>query len=218
MDAHLLERYGSAEGAAAYRRKYERSWTRRWSNRRELAAVRAALARAGARGRLLDCPCGAGRLVPTLLEVADHVTAVDLSPAMVVEAREALRAQASGSRVDFAVAPADRLPFAAAAFDTVVCHRLLHHLATPEARAPVWKELARVAARRVVASFSDATTWKARLQGWRKVKRRRTVIAPAALAAEAAAHGLALDGPPLRLQGLFSLVAVAVFRKSDPPA
>lgn len=218
MDAHLLERYGSAAGAAAYRGKYERSWTRRWSNRRELAAVRAALERAGARGRVLDCPCGAGRLVPTLLGVAEHVTAVDLSPAMVAEAQAALAHEAAAGRVEFAVAPADRLPFADDAFDTAVCHRLLHHLATPEARAPVWRELARVAERRVVASFSDAGTWKARLQGWRGVKRRRTVLAPDALAAEAARHGLALDGPPIRLQSVFSLVAVAVFRVADAPA
>src|SRR5687767_6611582 len=111
MEGHLLARYGSPDGAAAYRKKYERSLARRWSNRRELATVRRALERAGARGRLLDCPCGAGRLVPTLLEVADHVTAVDLSPAMVEQARAALAPEAEAGRVDFAVASAERLPF-----------------------------------------------------------------------------------------------------------
>lgn len=218
MDAHLLDRYGSAAGAAAYRGKYERSWTRRWSNRRELARVRQALERAGTGGRVLDCPCGAGRLVPTLLERAEHVTAVDLSPAMVAEAQDALRRAWESGAVSFAVAPADRLPFEAGAFDTAVCHRLLHHLATSASRAPVWKELARVARRRVVVSFSDAGTWKARLQGWRSVKRRRTVLTREALAAEAAQHGLTLDGPPLRLQSVFSLVAVAVFRVAGSPA
>jgi SAM-dependent methyltransferase len=216
MDAHLLERYGSKAGAAAYRGKYERSWTRRWSNRRELAQVRRALARAETRGEVLDCPCGAGRLVPTLLERAERVTAVDLSPAMVAEAQAALRTELESGAVTFAVAPANRLPFEGGAFDTAVCHRLLHHFATPASRAPVWQELARVARRRVIVSFSDADTWKARIQGWRSVKRRRTVLTSAALAAEAARHGLALDGKPLRLQSLFSLVAVAVFRKSGP--
>ncbi len=212
MDTHLLERYGSHEGAAAYRRKYESSPARRWSNRRELKAVARALERAGASGRLLDCPCGAGRLVPTLLERAQHVTAVDLSPTMVAEAQDALAAHARQGRVAFAVASADRLPFANGSFDTVVCHRLLHHLADPADRTSVLKELARVAQRRVVLSFSDASTWKARIQGLSRVKRRRTILLPAEIAAEARTQGLVLDGAPLRLASLFSLVAVAVFR------
>jgi len=212
MDTHLLERYGSHEGAAAYRRKYESSPTRRWSNRRELLAVARALERAGASGRLLDCPCGAGRLVPTLLERAPHVTAVDLSPTMVAEAQDALAAQAKAGRVDFAVASADRLPFEDGAFDTVVCHRLLHHLAEPADRAAVLKELRRVAQRRVVLSFSDASTWKARIQGLSRVQRRRTILTPTQLASETRAQGLVMDGRPLRLASLFSLVAVAVFR------
>jgi ubiquinone/menaquinone biosynthesis C-methylase UbiE len=214
MDAHLVERYGSAAGAAAYRTKYERSWTRRWSHRREMAAVRAALARVGARGRVLDCPCGAGRLVPTLLERAEHVTAVDLSPTMVAEAKDALVREAAAGRVDFAVASADRLPFAGRAFDTVVCHRLLHHLGDAAARVAVWAELARVATRAVIVSFSDATTWKARLQALRRVRRRRTILTPDELVREAAAHGLEPAGRPIRLNGIFSLVAVAPFRRA----
>lgn len=216
MDPHLTARYASPEGAAAYRAKYDRAFTRRWSNRRELKAVAAALERAGTSGRVLDCPCGAGRLTPTLLARASHVTAADLSPAMVAEARDALGTEAAAGRVSFAVASADRLPFPDGSFDTAVCHRLLHHLADPAARAGVWRELARVASRRVIASFSDASTWKARLQGLRGVRRRRTILTPQALAAEAAAHGLVLDGRPRRLSSVFSLVAVAVFRVERP--
>lgn len=212
MDAHLLERYGSPEGAAAYRRKYESSLARRWSNRRELGAVDAALTQAQTSGRVLDCPCGAGRLTPTLLAHAQHVTAVDLAPTMVAEAQDALAAQARAGRVDFAVASADRLPFADGAFDTAVCHRLLHHLADPADRAGVLRELRRVARRRVVLSFSDATTWKAWIQGLRRVQRRRTILTPTQIAAEARAQGLVLEGAPRRLSSLFSLVAVAVFR------
>jgi SAM-dependent methyltransferase len=211
MDAHLLERYGSAHGAHAYRHKYEASLARRWSNRRELGLVERALARAGARGRLLDCPCGAGRLGPTILAHAEHLTAVDLSPTMVAEAKDALAGFVAQGRVELAVASADRLPFPDAAFDTVVCHRLIHHLEAAD-RAAVLRELARVARRRVILSFSDATSLKARLQALRGVKRRRSILTPEALAAEAAAAGLALDGTPERLASLFSTVAVAVLR------
>lgn len=212
MDRHLTDRYASVEGAAAYRRKYEASPARRWSNRQELAAVRQALERAGASGRVLDCPCGAGRLAPTLLARAQHVTGADLSAAMVAEARDALAPEISAGRVDLLVASADRLPFPDRAFDTAVCHRLLHHLADPAARGAVLRELARVAARRVIVSFSDATTFKARWQRLRGVSRRRTVLTPDQLREEAAAAGLVPLGEPLRLCGWFSLVAVAVFR------
>lgn len=211
MDAHLYARYQSPEGARDYRHKYEQSLARRWSNRRELSMVRRALARAGAQGRLLDCPCGAGRLGPVLLERATSLVAADLSPTMVAEAREVLAGPAAAGIVEFHVASADALPFPARHFDTVVCHRLLHHLEQPD-RLRVLGELARVAARRVVLSFSDASTLKARFQRLRGVRRRRSVLTPAQLAGEAGEAGLVLEGPPLRLASLFSTVAVAVLR------
>ena len=215
MDPRLIARYESSSGAAAYRRKYERSWIRRLSNRRELSIVDKALRRAGARGRLLDCPCGAGRLTPTLLRHADHVTCADLSQAMVEEARDALGAFAEGGAVHFVTAPADDLPFPDGAFHTAVCHRLIHHMATREERAGVLREMGRVAASRLVISFSDDTTWKARRQRRRAVPRRRHALQPGVLFAEAAEHGLEPIGGPLRLNGIHSLVAVAVFDTSS---
>jgi len=211
VERHLLHRYGSKSGAVAYRHKYERSLSRRLSNRRELAVVDQALVEADVRGRVLDCPCGAGRLTPTILARADHVTAVDLSAAMVDEARDALAPLQAGERLDFAVASVDDLPFDDDHFDAAVCHRLIHHLADAGARAKVLAELARVTKKRVVMSFSDATTFKHRLQSRRGRKRRRVAFEPAQLREEAARHGLVLRGQPRRLNGLFSLVAVAVF-------
>lgn len=218
MDRHLLHRYGSRDGAVAYRHKYERSFARRLSNRRELAIVDRALAEADVHGHVLDCPCGAGRLTPTVLAHADRVTAVDLSPAMVEQARDALAPLAVGDRLDFAVASVDDLPFPTGHFDAAVCHRLIHHLADPAARARVFAELARVTKESVVMSFSDATTVKHRLQSRRGRKRRRVAFDPAQLGGEAAAEGLVLRGRPRRLNGLFSLVAVAVFdvRSREP--
>lgn len=211
MDPHLIDRYESRDGARSYRRKYERSLTRRLSNRRELAIVDRALAQAGATGRLLDCPCGAGRLTPILLRHGHHVTAVDLSAAMVEQAKDALAAEAAAGRVDFAVASVDDLPFADDAFDTAVSHRLIHHVADGRERAGMLSELRRVAARRVVVSFNDATTFKMRWQARRGKTRRRIAMTPDQLREEAAAQGLSAVGDVLRLNGLFSLVAVAVF-------
>ena len=218
MDPKLLERYRSSTGAAAYRRKYERSWVRRLSNRRELSMVSDALARAGTSGRVLDCPCGAGRLTPTLLQHAEHVTCADISEAMVDEAREALGSFAEAGRVDFAVAPAYELPFEDDAFDTVVCHRLIHHMAEAEERAAVFAELARVAQRRVILSFSDDSTRKGKSQRRRGVNRKRHALMPEEFYAEVGAHGLTPIGRPFRLNGLFSLVAVAVLEVGPKPA
>lgn len=216
MDPGLLHRYASPEGAAAYRRKYTRSLLRKLSNRRELALVDRALGQARAHGRVLDCPCGAGRLVPTILKHADHVTAVDLAHAMVTQAEEALAPLAAAGHVDFAVASVDDLPFEDGTFDTAVCHRLIHHIADVGERAAVLAELARVARRRVILSFGDATTWKRRVQARRGKTRRRIALEPALLRGEAAAQGLVLEEPVRRLNGLFSLVAVAVFDVVPP--
>lgn len=218
MDPRLTQRYQSTAGAAAYRRKYERSWTRRLSHRREMSVVRQALDRAVVRGSILDVPCGAGRLLPLLLEAAPKVVAVDLSAAMVGEAQAAIAEHPRAGDVSFAVAAADALPLRSGEVDTAVCHRLLHHMGEASERAGVLAELARVAGRRVVLSFSDDTTLKSRLQRRRGLRRNRHLLTPAALCAEAAVHGLTPIGAPLRLNGWMSLVAVAVFATRDNPA
>jgi len=207
--------YGSAEGAAAYAEKHRRSFLRRLANRRELSLFDRALAQAAAYGKVLDCPCGAGRLGPVLLRRAVRLVATDLSLPMLREARTALAAPARAGRVAFVRAPAAALPWPKGTFDIAVCSRLLHHLTDPTARARLLGELARVASRWVVLSFHDATALKRRLQGRRA--RSRIALAPAQLAAEAAAAGLHLVPPVRRLNGWFSLVAVALFRV-EPPA
>lgn len=212
MPQDVEARYRSPAGAVAYRHKYERSLLRRLSHRRELAVVRAALARLGTRGAILDCPTGAGRLVPMLLEGAERVVAVDTSAAMLAEAQRACERLATGARVEWVEARADALPFADGAFDTAVCHRLLHHMADAEERGAVLRELARVATRGVVCSFSDATTQKARRRQRSGLLPRRLPLEPAKFLAEARAAGLEALGAPRRLAGLFSPLAVVAFR------
>jgi SAM-dependent methyltransferase len=203
-------RYDTPGGAAAYRDKYRRSLLRRLSSRRELALVDRALAQAAAYGRILDIPCGAGRLGPTLLRRAVRLVSADLSLPMIREARAALAVPTHAHRALFARTAAEALPFPDGTFDAVLCHRLIHHLADPAARARLLREMRRVAARWVVLSFHDATAPKRRFQGNRT--RTRVALAPDALAREAAAAGLVLVPPVRRLNGWFSLLAVALFR------
>jgi len=209
MENRLLARYRSAAGAAAYRGKYRRSWARRISNRRELSLVRRAL-RGIAGGRpktVLDCPCGAGRLLPLLLEGAERVWAADLSAWMI---REARRASGGGDRVVFTQGSAVRLPFATGAFDVTLCHRLIHHVPAREERAVILAELARVSRRAVVLSFADAGTRRARR---RKGRTKCVTFTARELASEAAEQGLHLVSPVRRLGGWVSFLAVAILER-----
>jgi ubiquinone/menaquinone biosynthesis C-methylase UbiE len=209
----LEQRYGSLEGAAAYRRKYERSWLRRWSAHREATLLRWALAQAQTEGVALDVPCGAGRMVPVLLERARRVTAVDLSAAMVEEAKAALADDVAADRVVLGTASADALPFDRGVFDTAVCWRLLHHVVDRDVRVGILHELARVTRRAVIITFADTGTWKAWSERVRRRTRRCAMLSEADVRAEAHDAGLSLAlGDTRRLSIAFSLLAVAVLR------
>jgi len=213
VGAGLEQRYGSAEGAAAYRHKYERSWLRRISARREETLLRWALAEVGAEGAMLDVPCGAGRMTPVLLERARRVTALDLSPAMLAQASAALAGEVAAGRVVLGTASADALPFDARAFDTAVCWRLLHHVVERAARVKVLHELARVASRAVIVTFADARTWKAFSERVRRRNRRCVLLTEKDLRGEAHDAGLSLAvGETRRLSIAFSLLSCAILR------
>ncbi len=112
--------------------------------RQALVPLRRVLAeRGGARGaRLLDLACGTGRF---LREVKAnhprlHVTALDLSPYYLEEARLAL---APWSGTAFLEAPAEAVPLADASLDVVTCIFLLHELPERQ-RRQVAAEVARL--------------------------------------------------------------------------
>lgn len=116
-------------------------------------------ARSGAPlGLVLDAPCGTGRLTTTLAQVARRIVAVDVSRAMLQADPGAFGA---APRIE---ASAFALPFRAAAFDVAVACRILHHFREADDRRAILRELARVSARFVVASYWDAASWHA----WRR--------------------------------------------------
>ena len=99
--------------------------------------------------RALDYGCGHGMAAVVLARRGARVTAFDLSPAYVEEARR--RARANGAAVDFVTADAERLPFADGSFDRVWGNAVLHHLDLNRAAA----ELRRVLAPGGVAVFCE---------------------------------------------------------------
>ena len=102
--------------------------------------IRPALRQLGdVRGRrVLDYGCGHGMAAVVLARRGARVTAFDLSPGYLAEARR--RARANGVDVAFVQADGQRLPFADASFDRVWGNAVLHHLDLGRAAA----ELSRV--------------------------------------------------------------------------
>jgi SAM-dependent methyltransferase len=88
------------------------------------------IAQPGARDKVLDVGCGSGKLAVSLAPWVAHVTGVDLTPAMLEQAR-ALQAQSGVSNIEWRQADSTALPVADGAFDLVVSRAMFHHAANP---------------------------------------------------------------------------------------
>jgi ubiquinone/menaquinone biosynthesis C-methylase UbiE len=100
---------------------------------------------------VLDCPCGAGRWVPTLKERGVRYLGADFSRHMIHQAQAA----GAGSKLilGFINADAERLPLADNSVDCVILWRLLHHIRDERTRQNMLQEAARVSRYKVLVSF-----------------------------------------------------------------
>jgi ArsR family transcriptional regulator len=94
----------------------------------------------GPLGALLDVGTGTGRMAELFAARASHVTAFDKSPEMLRIARARLQHLPAG-QIDLVQGDFAALPFAAASFDTLLFHQVLHYAQVPE---EVLAEAARV--------------------------------------------------------------------------
>lgn len=119
--------------AANYFARHAGNWDQLRSLHSPDGPVEAALAQAlgDGLGALLDVGTGTGRIAEVLALAADHVTGLDKSPEMLRIARARLQNLAAG-RHDLVQGDFTALPFAAAAFDTVTFHQVLHYAQEPE--------------------------------------------------------------------------------------
>lgn len=83
------------------------------------------------RGRYADLGIGDGLLTMMLAEVAERVTAVDISPRMLAQLDQRARRQGL-TNIDLVEAAIDELPLPAGSFDCVVLSQALHHAESPE--------------------------------------------------------------------------------------
>lgn len=77
----------------------------------------------GSSAAILDAGCGTGSLSVVMAGLGQHVIGIDLSPAMIAEARA--KALAEGMSIDFYVMNAATPRFAPQSFDAILCRHLL---------------------------------------------------------------------------------------------
>jgi len=147
-------RFQNAASARKYAHRFDRGARQRIS-RRESSTVAQILSRLPACASVLDVPCGAGRLLPALLEQGRRVLGIDVSPHLIEIARASF-----GDRVEFRQGDASQIPLPDGAVDCVFSNRLLHHLTQRDERARVLREFNRVTRRWAIVSYFDYHRWK----------------------------------------------------------
>jgi ubiquinone/menaquinone biosynthesis C-methylase UbiE len=94
-------------------------------------------------GEAVDLGCGAGQLVMEMAQVAPglHLTGIDLSEDLLVQARLSAQRLDLADRVDFRLGNAEEIPFPDQSLDLVMSTLSLHHWSEP---AKVFNEIDRV--------------------------------------------------------------------------
>ena len=129
----LIEKYSRQ---ATY---YDRRWNLRWGEATLRAAVEAVPW--DELGRVVDVGCGTGvleQVVRGRLRSPQHLVGVDIALSMLQLARGKLE---STSRISWANAPAEHLPFRTGSFDGLICNNSFHYYRQP---LPVVQEFRRV--------------------------------------------------------------------------
>jgi SAM-dependent methyltransferase len=103
--------------------------------------------------KVLDVACGPGIVACAVALQAAHVTGIDLTPAMIAQARERQQ-NLKLDNIDWHVGDATRLPYADGTFNIVLTRYSFHHMPDPAAALREMKRVCRKGGRIVVI---DAT-------------------------------------------------------------
>jgi ubiquinone/menaquinone biosynthesis C-methylase UbiE len=149
----------SENSSVAYRGrvKYDENTAHKYQVRKthkheaEMRLVDRAFALVPRTHRVLDAPCGGGRLTLHLAQRGYAMSAADLSDAMIAITREKVAEQHLS--VPVGKQDVEKFTFGDRSFDTVISFRLFHHFPNPEIRQRVVSELCRVARKYVALSY-----------------------------------------------------------------
>ena len=170
-----------------FQKTYDAEQARRYQDekkprkhRAEMRLVRRAFAALPREQRVLDVPCGYGRVMQELHALGFQVSGADLSEPMLELARANLaRCGWSGSleRQDL-----QALRYPERGFDALICFRVFHHFPDAHTRRKVVGELCRVARSQVLLSYLSPGSLTARFERLRGRKSARHYTALAELA------------------------------------
>ena len=142
------------------------------ADRREKKLVYKAIRRANISplSKLLDVPCGTGRLSLFLAKKGFEVTGVDVSSAMIAQSKSKIQHVQTNTHTEFVIGDAESLLFSDSVFEAVISLRLFGHLPT-ENRHNVLKELNRVSNCFVVVAYYHKNSLQALLRKKRRAKK-----------------------------------------------
>lgn len=149
----------TTEPTAAYagRVKYDDKQSGKYQHRKphkhraEMRLIDRAFKRIPKNHRVLDIPCGGGRVMLHLAKKGYFASGADLSESMLAIARE--RAFEANLSCHVERQDLEKLTYTDGHFDTIVCFRLFHHFPNVEIRQRVVSELCRVAGQFVALSY-----------------------------------------------------------------
>jgi SAM-dependent methyltransferase len=120
------------------------------------------------RGRVLDAPCGGGRVTLMLAGLGYKMTAADLSDAMLEITRE--KVAASSLKIPVEKQDLEHLSYPDLHFDAIISFRLFHHFPNAEIRQRVVTELCRVAKDFVALSYFSPYSYTSLDRKWRAAR------------------------------------------------
>jgi ubiquinone/menaquinone biosynthesis C-methylase UbiE len=140
--------------------QYPTEYGNRWRDRREEICIRQCLRAIPSGSRVLDLPCGAGRMTRILVQSGYRVTGADVSDAMLARARENYRefrnSHPDAPPVQFTIRDILSTCFEDNEFDGVSCIRLFHHFADSLTRQQALCELRRICRGPIVVTFLNS--------------------------------------------------------------
>jgi SAM-dependent methyltransferase len=163
-------------GRKSLAEKYPSEYSNRWRDRREKKCIEQCFDAFPAGSKVLDLPCGTGRLSRLLVERGYHLVSADASEEMLARAKAnyiKYRGENAGAPdVPFSVRDVLTTGFADNEFDGISCIRLFHHFSDAETRRRALRELNRICHGPIVVTFLNSFALD-RISSWVKTRIRR---------------------------------------------
>ena len=146
-------RYRSESEAASYKDGYTKGYSLKVLINRFIAyceqrAIMRAASFCGPVNKVIDVPCGTGKMTRLLSERYEQYVGIDMSYEMMQQIHGAIEGP-------FIQADGTEIPLADSSVDLVVSLRLIHRLPT-DVKYAFFKELSRVSGKYIIFSFSDS--------------------------------------------------------------